>query len=269
MIRFTSKREQTPLVTWVALGAGLMYLLDPAKGNRRRALLRDKIIHLARAGTKGARRARSDLTNRVRGLGVRLHAKSRWEEDVSDEVLVERVRSKMGIFISHPHAVEVRVDEGVVTLSGQILQREAKPFVRRVKHMVGVRRLVDQLERHPTADHVSALQGGVVRRRRAEILQRNWAPGVRFLAGLGGIGLVGVGISRRYRALAGLGAALLLRASTNATCARTLQNAQHRVLRKSNSDKASTTPEPVADSASPPELTPREQAEEVARSIRE
>ena len=268
MLRFTSKRERIPAVTWVALGAGLMYLLDPAKGNRRRAFARDKLIHLAHVGKNGARRAKWDLTNRVHGLSVRLHAKARAEEQVSDEVLVERVRSKMGVFVSNPRAVEVRVDGGVVTLSGPILHREAKALVRRVKRMAGVQQLVDQLERHRMPDHVPALQGRLLRRRRAEVLQRTWTPGVRFLAGAAAIGLLGIGIGRRYRSLAALGAAVLLRASVNMPFGRMLQSAQRRAFGNRGADSSPVT-EPVAGSSpSPPEPTPSAQAEEVARSIR-
>jgi hypothetical protein len=270
MIRFTSKHERIPVVTWVALGAGLMYLLDPTRGNRRRARIQDKIIHLTRVATRGARRAKCDLTNRVHGLGVQLHAKARSEEDVSDEVLVERVRSKMGVFVSHPHAVEVRADSGVVTLRGPILQREARAFVRRAKRMAGVRQLVDQLDRHRTSDHVPALQGGVVRRRRAEVLQRTWAPGVQFLAGTAGIGLLAVGTTKRYRSLAALGIAVLLRASVNMPIRRFLEVARRRVFGRNGKDSPLATATPVGGgSFSPPELTPSEQAEEVARSIRE
>lgn len=143
MIQFSSSRAHIPLVTWVALGAGLMYLFDPASGNRRRSLVRGKLTHLARVGRAGAHRTKRDLTNRVHGLGPRVRARIRPEEQLPDEVLAERVRSKMGVIVSHPHAVEVRVDGGEVTLQGQILQREAKVLVRRVKRMAGVRQVLE------------------------------------------------------------------------------------------------------------------------------
>lgn len=273
MLRFISKRERIPVptwgpvLTWIASGAGLMYLLDPAQGHRRRAFVRDKLIHLAHVSNEGARRTKSDLMNRAHGLGIRMHAKARPEE-VADEVLVDRVRSKMGVFVSHPRSVAVRVDSGVVTLQGPILEREAKAFVRQVKRMAGVRQLVDQLERHPKPDHVPALQGGAVRRRRAEILQKTWTPGVRFLAGAAGAGLLGIGASKRYRPLAALGVAALLRASLNMPFGQMLQSAQRRVFR-SRGTGLLATPGPVAGPPSPPQPTPSEQSENVARSIRE
>jgi hypothetical protein len=56
------------LFSGLALGALTMFLLDPDKGRRRRALARDKIYS---AGVKTRKRidARSrDLTNRAKGL---------------------------------------------------------------------------------------------------------------------------------------------------------------------------------------------------------
>ena len=103
----------------------------------------------------------------------------------------------MGVSVSHPHAVHISVEGGVVTLSGAILKREGRELVREVKHMPGVRELVNRLEPHGTSDHVSALQGGNVRSRRAELLQDNWTPGVRLLVGVAGTLLTGLGLSGR------------------------------------------------------------------------
>jgi hypothetical protein len=51
-----------------ALGALTMYLMDPDRGNRRRALIRDK-VYSAMVTTRKAFESQSrDLTNRVRGL---------------------------------------------------------------------------------------------------------------------------------------------------------------------------------------------------------
>src|SRR5437764_5697161 len=85
------------------LGAGLMFLLDPDMGTRRRAILRDKLISLSRLAAWAADKTSRDLKNRV--YGTIASTKSRFaEEDVSDDVLVERVRSQMGRAVSHPHA---------------------------------------------------------------------------------------------------------------------------------------------------------------------
>src|ERR1041385_3242642 len=106
------KKDTTATLLWgLGVGAGLMYLFDPDRGKRRRALVRDKAQALTRRLQKTVDKTSRDLRNRVQGLA--LEAKS---HNVPDEVLVERVRSKLGRLVSHPHAIEVAAKNGVVTL---------------------------------------------------------------------------------------------------------------------------------------------------------
>ncbi|HKX82644.1 MAG TPA: YtxH domain-containing protein [Pyrinomonadaceae bacterium] len=52
----------------VGAGAALMYLLDPDRGNRRRALIRDKAVSLNRRARKAFSGKVEDLGNRAKGL---------------------------------------------------------------------------------------------------------------------------------------------------------------------------------------------------------
>ncbi len=63
----------------VGLGAGLMYLLDPQGGRRRRAVVRDKAIHALRKGGEACRKTSRDLGNRTRGLVAEATSKLRRE----------------------------------------------------------------------------------------------------------------------------------------------------------------------------------------------
>src|SRR5438270_12841406 len=105
----------------VGVGAGLMYVFDPDKGRRRRALLRDKAIRLSHQGRRALGLASRDLLNRSRGVvaDVRHHLES---PDASDGVLAERVRARMGHVVSHPHAIQVEACDGCVTLRGPVLE---------------------------------------------------------------------------------------------------------------------------------------------------
>src|SRR5690606_33530630 len=82
----------------IILGALAMYLLDPSKGRRRRALVRDQIIHGAHElegfGGNAASTARH-LRNRARGAVIETRSRFRREE-VDDPVLEARVRSELG-----------------------------------------------------------------------------------------------------------------------------------------------------------------------------
>lgn len=66
-----------------AIGAGLMFLLDPERGTRRRTLARDRILSAGRqAGGDLGAKARH-LRNRARGLVA--GARSRMQSDEEDE----------------------------------------------------------------------------------------------------------------------------------------------------------------------------------------
>lgn len=60
--------------TLVGMGAGLMFLLDPGRGARRRALVRDKAIRATRKSRDAYEATRCDLGNRARGVVADLHA---------------------------------------------------------------------------------------------------------------------------------------------------------------------------------------------------
>jgi gas vesicle protein len=63
------------------LGAGLMFLLDPDRGRRRRALARDKAIHLAKSTEKIVGARSRDLGNRASGAASRIRSLIRGEAE--------------------------------------------------------------------------------------------------------------------------------------------------------------------------------------------
>jgi uncharacterized membrane protein len=216
--------RQLGVLTGMGLGAGLVYMLDPALGRRRRRTAVDKALAAAHQSGDAAGRAFRDLGNRAHGAAAVARHKVRHEE-VDDTILAERVRAKLGRVVSHPHAIEVAVDGGRVALSGPVLAHEGDALTSRIAGVRGVLEVEDRLERHTTADGVPALQGGVPRAELSELAQENWAPGVRCLAATAGSGLVAWGIRRGGGvglALGSVGAALLARAGTNRRVAKVL-----------------------------------------------
>jgi uncharacterized membrane protein len=207
------------------IGVALMYFLDPGRGARRRALVRDKVVHVLRETEGAAETTGRDLRNRAHGLAAEIRGQFA-EEDVDDDVLVARVRSQMGRAVSHPSSIAVTATEGRVTLSGPILAREADEFLSSVRSARGVRDVVDRLERHERADDVPALQGGTPRRGdEFELLQENWTPAARLLVGATGGALALAGARRRDTlgtALSLVGLALLSRSATNTELRRLL-----------------------------------------------
>ncbi|HEY7786657.1 MAG TPA: BON domain-containing protein [Pyrinomonadaceae bacterium] len=202
----------------VGLGTAGMFLLDPARGKRRRALVRDKVAYVKRKTTDGIETTAHDLKNRARGL--KASVQSRFASgNVDDGVLVDRVRAKLGRTVSHPAAIEVKAENGKITLSGPILQNEESHLLSCVKWIPGVKEVNNQLEAHSATENHPALQGG--RQRPGyhfEFFQEHWSPAARFLAGAAGASLAVYGGSRRDAVGTGLGAAgllLLTRGITN------------------------------------------------------
>ncbi len=206
------------LLTGLGVGAGLMYLLDPERGRRRRALLRDRLVHSGHLGADAMGATRRDLTHRASGAVSRMRGAFR-RTATDDVVLVERVRSQLGRLVSHPHAIDVAADSGVVTLRGAILQSEVPRLLASIERVRGVREVVNALDEHKEAGDVPALQGGSgASGVQTDMWQREWPPTTRLLVGTAAATLAGYGLSRRDipgSLLATTGLGLLARAATN------------------------------------------------------
>jgi hypothetical protein len=202
----------------LGLGTGLMFLLDPDRGKRRRALLRDKCLWSARKTSEAAQVTARDLRNRAHGIASNIQSTFK-SEPVGDSKLVDRVRSKLGRVVSHPGAIEVTAQDGVVTIAGPILLEEVPHLLAEANRVSGVKEVINNLEPHAEADKHPALQGGRERQgTRFEFMQENWSPAARFIAGALGASLAAYGGTRRGALGAGLGAAgllLLTRGVTN------------------------------------------------------
>jgi len=163
---------------------------------------------------------------------------------VPDDTLVQRVRSRMGRAVSHPHAVEVAADGGHVTLRGPVLAGEVKDLISAVERVPGVSAVDDRLEVHTRDDAVAALQGERPRPERAS----PWSPLLRVTAGALGAGLLGWGLVRRDRPgalAAAAGAALLIRDASGRPLRRVLGIGAGR--RAVDFHKTITVRAPIAD----------------------
>ncbi len=194
------------------LGAGLNYFFDPVRGRRRRRRVGDLGARLRRKERDLVGKATRDASHRVRGIVERtVHPLN---AAVPDEVINGRVRAQLGHVVSHARAIEVSVDDAIVTLRGPILEAEAPQTVRLVEQVVGVRAVIDQLERHASADRIPSLQGASNRRN-----NRMWTPAARVGAIGGGIALAAWGLLARRgligAAAAAAGAAVALRGGSN------------------------------------------------------
>jgi hypothetical protein len=223
-----------------ALGAAAMYLLDPDRGRRRRAIARDKARSFAYRAGDLMDAARRDASHRLQALQARTRRLHLRDDAPSDDVLVERVRARLGRVVSHPHAVRVESRAGRVRLIGPILAREHLPLVGAVRMVRGVREVDDEaLQLHERTEGISALQGEARRPGlKPEFLQDNWTPALRVgaIAGGGALALYALscsGLSRLLLSTTGL--ALIARGATNLPFDRMLSGA-------GMSDSAARTP---------------------------
>jgi BON domain len=139
-------------------GAGLMFLLDPSRGARRRAIVRDT---------------------------------------VDDRSVCERARAELGRVASHPRAIAVISREGVVTLAGDALADEVPLIVAAISRVRGVDEVRNQIVAHPNASRIPALQRRAKRPGRwSTWLRGNWSPRAMAAAGAGAA-VLAVAIARR------------------------------------------------------------------------
>ena len=199
-------------------GAGLMYLADPGRGKRRRAIARDRAAARWRDVAHEFDKAARDLSNRTHGLNAAVQSIFRHSE--ADGPLLEaRVRSRIGRAVSHPHAIRVGIEgNGLVLLTGDVLTHEVPYLVKAVRSVPGVKEVVNNLDEHDEPGNIANLQGGSLRREYSEFAQENWTPALRTSAGaLGGLGFyASVRNHGPVRWAAALGsAALIARAISN------------------------------------------------------
>lgn len=207
-------KRRLNFVSGLGLGAGLAYLFDPDAGHRRRALGRDKLVHLINKIGDAVDATTRDLQHRGVGLAARTRS---WlvRKKVTDDVLAARVRSKIGIVVSYPHTIELSVRDGRVTLTGPVFKDEVDRLLSAVSKVRGVTGIENRLEIQKEEE------GAPGRRRKAarfDFMQENWSPTARLMVGTVGALVSYYGMKRQglFRTAAGaVGLGMMARALTN------------------------------------------------------
>jgi uncharacterized membrane protein len=186
------------LLATLGIGAGLMYFMDPEHGNRRRALVRDKVNSWVNDLDEYLEKAEEDLRNRARGTLSEMTAKLS-DQGAPDWILEERVRSNLGRLARHARAVDVRADGGYIHLSGPALREDRLAILKAASRTRGVYGVEDELQVVDNPQDIPALQGdpSATRQARPDWQQANWSPATRLLSGVGGSLLTLYGLKRR------------------------------------------------------------------------
>lgn len=198
--------------------AGVTMLLSPDRGKARRALIREKGVHLGHKVQNAAGKTRRDVANRSRGILAEARSFLR-PDHPDDDVLEQRVRSILGRHVSHAGSLEVDAVNGHVTLMGPILADEVEGLLESVEGIRGVRSVANALDVHETAENVPGLQGGGrVRVAAGDLAREEWSPTLRLLVGSAGAWLALSALRRGSAAGAlygGAGLGMLIRATAN------------------------------------------------------
>lgn len=212
-------KNATTAIGALAAGATTMYLLDPAQGRRRRALVRDKAVHAGHVTSDATGVVARDLAHRAQGLVAAQRSRMQGGDGASAEKIEARARAVLGRVVSHPHAISVDSSDGALAVSGYILEREVAPLLEALEGVSGVRKVENRLEVGRNPSEMPSLQGGRRRPGMApDLFQRRMAPATRVALGGTSIALAGYGLGRRDVAggiLTGIGALLGLRAAVN------------------------------------------------------
>lgn len=152
------------LLSGMIIGATVMYIFDEHRGARRRAYARDRVIHAGHLlGRKLGKRSR-DWMNRAVGSMAELRSSIRDRASrISDDQLVDRVRSQLGHVVSHSGLLQVEASDGCVVVSGPVLESEVEKIRVRVGKVRGVREC--RLEVEPSTD-LERLSGRAVHNNR-------------------------------------------------------------------------------------------------------
>jgi hypothetical protein len=180
-------RTISPTILGAGVGAGLMFLMDPARGARRRALVRDKFNRIAHKTRDAYGATQRDLGNRLGGVAAEVQ--SRIQGGAADDRIIEaRVRAELGRVCSHPRAIRVNATNGSVTLSGDVLASEAslvETAVRKVRGVGGVNR---QFTVHAAGNGVPSLQGTSPRPGWwSTWAAESWSPTAKTMVGVGAV----------------------------------------------------------------------------------
>jgi osmotically-inducible protein OsmY len=131
-------KQRFGFVAGMVAGAGIMYILDPKAGSRRRALMRDQMVSAGHTLDETASGKARFAKDKAHGIYAETKSALRDEEQVDDHTLEDRVRSELGRVASNMGSIHVSAVDGRITLHGSAPQDEVDKIVSAAKDVRGV-----------------------------------------------------------------------------------------------------------------------------------
>src|SRR6266567_872361 len=98
------KNNKWMLFGGLAAGAAAFYFLDHKRGRERREAFAKKAKYVAETVVRGAEKSSRDGWNHLAGITRQAYG-NLGRESPSDRTLVDRIRSRMGRIVLHPHQI--------------------------------------------------------------------------------------------------------------------------------------------------------------------
>ncbi len=145
------------------LGVGFTYFCDPGRGHARRKKVADRAVSLIAQGERLVEHKGKNILNRTEGMLAQARSLFYRQEDVPDEVLLERVRSRLGHVVQHPQSISTTVEAGIVRLTGTVAREEKKRVLREIREVPGVLKVEELLtyENRRNGRSIPKLLGGL------------------------------------------------------------------------------------------------------------
>lgn len=160
-----TKHRSIPLILLAAAtGAAVAFMGDPLSGARRRALLRDKLVHYRIAIPRRLARRAHGIAGQAEGLAHNVVERTPWQtpRPLPDEsiFLAQAVETELGREAGLPlGAINFDAADGIVHVRGTVASDEiAKRIVQRAAKVEGVRAVIS-LMRTPDGEHVGGSAG--------------------------------------------------------------------------------------------------------------
>jgi gas vesicle protein len=125
--------------SFCALGAGVMYVVDPQKGRARRAWIRDKVSSVVRRSGNTAYNKGRHLANRAYGVAA--------EARGAAGDLVEHVNAAISRVLKDPTVIKVMADvNGRITVAGKVMADQIDRLLSAIHSVPGVSEVINRIE---------------------------------------------------------------------------------------------------------------------------